>query len=38
VQADSLNLAFGQSAWRKSQNEPKKIPQGQPRKRNGDSH
>jgi len=38
VQADSPNLAFGQSAWRKSQNEPKKIVQGQQRKRNGGSH
>jgi len=28
VQADSPNLAFGLSAWRKSQNEPNKIMQG----------
>jgi len=28
VQADSLNLAFGLSAWQERQNEPKKIVEG----------
>ncbi|WP_342047638.1 hypothetical protein, partial [Bacillus sp. OTU530] len=37
VQADSPNLAFGLVAWQKSHNEPKKVSQGQQRKRNGDS-
>jgi hypothetical protein len=37
-QADSPNLAFGLAAWQKSHNEPKKVSQGQQRKRNGDSH